>query len=221
MSIKINPEQHRKVISDVTGIAKNKDGTDGNWYNQFNCVSNVSEPGHKMKTPENVSTKQNDKPDISEWSNKSDNIESKAGKKEKDMPSFNLKEIADLTDYAHVISKMEIPKWRKELLIENGPTGTKRKGFTDISELFMMEWDQKELGRLYFDSTRTIYFDGTKFMMRTSGSPDSDRIRSTPISLESWLIEVMRDRDVKLLKDKKWRYRNMWHELIRELQVSG
>lgn len=180
----------------------------------------MSKLERKANTLKNVSVKQSDKPDISDWSNESDNIESKVGKKEKDMPSFNLKEIADLTDYARVISKLEVPKWRKELLKENGPTGTKRKGFTDISKLFMMEWDQKELGRLYFDSTRTIYFDGTKFMMRTSGSPDSDRIRSTPISLESWLIEVMRDRDNKLLKDKKWRYRNMWQELIRELQVS-
>ena len=137
------------------------------------------------------------------------------------MPNFDLKEMANIMDEARVISKLEQPRWRKEIIAEKGPTGTDLKGYDEVSKLFFAKWDQKVLGRLYFDDTRTIFFGGTKFMMRTSGNPNDDKIRSTSISLESWLIEVMRDRDARLLKDKKWRYRNMWHELIRETQVSN
>ena len=187
-------------------------------YSQYNCVANSKVKG-KISIPKKNITFTTESSEISDWSNRT-NVESKTAKKDKNMPKFDLKEMADLTDYARIISKNELPKWRSDLIRENGPTGTKKQGYTDVSKLFLMKWDQKELGRLYFDSTRTIYFDGTKFMMRTSGDPDADRIRSVPISLESWLIEVMRDRDSKLLKDRKWRYRNIWHELIRELQVN-
>ena len=210
--------KHRKVIADTVGTSKNKDETNGAWYSQYNCIANSNIKG-KVGISKKDTMNSAESSKASDWSNKSD-IESKTAKKDKNMPKFDLKEMADLMDYARIISKNELPKWRKDLIKENGSTGTKKPGYTDVSKLFLMKWDQKELGRLYFDSTRTIYFDGTKFMMRTSGNPDADRIKSVPISLESWLIEVMRDRDSKLLKDRKWRYRNMWHELIRELQVN-
>ena len=74
-------------------------------------------------------------------------------------------------------------------------------------------------GRLYFDSKRTLYFDGNHFMVRTKGHPDSRKIRSFSTNLETWLIDCIRERDPGLLNDTKWMYRNLWHELIRQMQV--
>lgn len=60
-------------------------------------------------------------------------------------------------------------------------------------------------------------------MMRTKGHPDDRKrkIKSFSINLETWLIDCIRERDPNLLKDTKWMYRNLWHELIRQMQVCS
>ena len=144
----------------------------GKSYKQISCLAN-------SRKIESTTVKFNSKPssippsddsNISDWSTKTEFENAKGmGRKDKNMPDFNLKEIADLMDHAQIISKIEQPKWRKAILEEKGPTGTDKAGYTDISKLFYMKWEQADLGRLYFDVTRTIFFDGTKFMMRTKG----------------------------------------------------
>ena len=57
-------------------------------------------------------------------------------------------------------------------------------------------------------------------MVRTKGHPDSRKIRSFSTNLETWLIDCIRERDPGLLSDTKWMYKNLWHELIRQMQVS-
>ena len=146
------------------------------------------------------------------------------------MPKFDYKEIANLVDYAQVVAQLPQPKWRQELLKKFGPsgidwkqTGTKltKSKYGDYSKMFLWLWDEKELGRLYLDSERTVYFDGQNFMLRVRGEPDDERIKGKSLSLVTWLTEMVRDRDESLLEDKKWINKHLWHEFIRITKVSA
>ena len=93
-------------------------------------------------------------------------------------------------------------------------------GYKDLSQYAFWEWDESILGPLTFDEHRTLSFDGSKFMLRYEGHPDVDEVvESFSIPLEKWLMEHVKERDPDLLKDKKWKYRTLWHEFIRVTQV--
>ena len=74
-------------------------------------------------------------------------------------------------------------------------------------KVFLWEWDEKELGRLYFDVNRSIYFDGNHFMVRIKGHPDDEKIKSFSTNLETWLTEAIREKEPKLLRNTKWKYK--------------
>ena len=119
------------------------------------------------------------------------------------------------------LSKLEQPEWRRKLLKQYGPLGIEKKGYTDFSKIFLWEWNEKELGRLYFNADRTIFYDGVHFMARSKGKPDSERIKSFSTNLETWLIECVSLREPNLLREAKWRNKILWHELIRQTQVNS
>ena len=144
----------------------------------------------------------------------------KSGKsKNKDTPPFNIQELANLTDYAMVINKYEQPKWRQTLLKMYGPIGIDKRGYRDLSKIFLWEWNESELGRLYFDEDRSIFYDGNHFMVISKGHPDEEKVKCFSTNLETWLTESLRINSPEKLREKKWRYRNLWHELMRLTQV--
>ena len=167
----------------------------------------------------NVSNR-SDGSDNSEWSVAMSRKKRRMVKRGQNMPPIDIKHLANLTDYAQVFAKIEQPEWRKNLLKKYGPLGIEKKGYTDFSKIFLWEWNEKELGRLYFNAERSIFFDGVHFMARAKGRPDSEKIKAFSTNLETWLTECIKMRDPKLLRDTKWRNRNMWHELIRQTQVK-
>ena len=69
---------------------------------------------------------------------------------------------------------------------------------------------------MWFDEDCTIYFDGNNFIIK-SDAPSKTKFS---VGLETWLIEKVRERDPKLLEDKKWRYKTLWHELMLQMKVN-
>ena len=75
---------------------------------------------------------------------------------------------------------------------------------------------------MIIDAECTLTYDGNNFLLRTVGSESGygeDKAVRFSVGLETWLIEKIKLRDPKLLDDPKWRYRNLWHELMRILKV--
>ena len=105
----------------------------------------------------------------SDWSVAAGKKKRRLVKRGKNMPPIDIKHLANLTDYAQVFAKMEQPIWRKNLLKKYGALGIEKKGYTDFSKIFLWEWNENELGRLYFDADRTIFFNGVHFMVRIKG----------------------------------------------------
>ena len=58
----------------------------------------------------------------------------KRAKIEKELPPFDIQELANLTDYAMVMAKYEQPEWRKTLLKKYGPLGMEKAGYNDLSK---------------------------------------------------------------------------------------
>ena len=109
---------------------------------------------------------------------------------------------------------------------EHGPTGGTFDGYNDLSRCFLWEWNENVLGPLTFDAERTLTFDGLNFMVRRKGHPDdavpglTERQGATDsTSLVRWLEDKVRERDPKLLEDRKWANRTLWHEFIRITKV--
>ena len=73
---------------------------------------------------------------------------------------------------------------------------------------------------MFFDSELELFLDGNSFKVRIEGRPDDEDIRVRKTNLETWLIESLTKNDPDKLRDPKWRYRNLWHELLRVMQVN-
>ena len=103
-----------------------------------------------------------------------------------------------------------------------GPAGCMIDGYVDLSKCLLWEWNESLLGPMYIDSDRTFFYDGQSFMQRTDGHPDDATTKETcvSLSLELWLVEQADRRDPELTKDKKFYYRNLWHEFLRVTKVS-
>ena len=136
------------------------------------------------------------------------------------MPDFDVLQIANLIDLAQVHSKLKKPEWKSELQKRFGFCGIKKEGYTDLTKVFLWEWNVNKLGRLYLDAECKLFYDGENFMVRTSGHPDDEKFSSVSVSLTNYLTDRIRERDVKILNDVKWKNKHLWHEFIRMTMVS-
>ena len=73
---------------------------------------------------------------------------------------------------------------------------------------------------MYFDADLKLFLDGNSFKVRIDGQADDEVIKTEKTNLETWLIENLTKNDPEKLRDDKWRYRNLWHELMRVMQVN-
>ena len=130
---------------------------------------------------------------------------------------FDAHEIAYAIYAAQVINLVEQPEWRRKLLKKFGPTGTKIDGYENVSQCFLWEWDAKKLGRITIDRERNLIFDGSNFMVKYKKEDGSSSRHS--ISLENWLIAEIKKKDASVLLDDKWKFKTLWFELMKIMQV--
>ena len=102
-----------------------------------------------------------------------------------------------------------------------GPTGLDPivyVEYADITKCFLWSWNVQVLGRMPIDHNRELIFDGTNFMERFVTESGANSRRA--VSLENWLIKKIQQKDASILNDEDWKYRTLWHELKKILEVS-
>ena len=128
-------------------------------------------------------------------------------------PPFNAREIADLIVYYELYARIEQPEWRKKLIAEHGPAGVSYDGYNNYENAALWEWNWSVFGHMPIDKDADLKFNGKNFTERKE-----DGYRRA-VKLEEWLIARMKKNDPKVFDDGKWKYKKIWLELIKIMEV--
>ena len=128
-------------------------------------------------------------------------------------PPFDAKQIADQMMYHELFARNEQPKWRKDIIKKHGPAGVSYDGYNDYAGATIWEWNWSSFGDMPIDKDGEVKFDGTNFTQR------KEEGGRKIIKLEEWLIAILKEKDPEIFDDGKWKYKKIWYELIKVLEV--
>ena len=129
-------------------------------------------------------------------------------------PPFDTTQLADLMAYHEIYAREEQPQWRKDVIKEHGPAGTSYDNYNDYASAALWEWNWRAFGDIPIDKDGEVIFDGRHFrQLQEDGS-------RRKIKLEDWLIDSLVKKNPNEFDDGKWKYKKIWYELIRIMEVS-
>ena len=87
-------------------------------------------------------------------------------------------------------------------------------GYNNYENAALWEWNWSVFGDMPIDKDADLKFNGRNFTERKE-----DGYRRT-VKLEDWLIARMVKNNPEIFKDGKWKYKKIWLELIKVLEVT-